>query len=148
MDIEALKTMLRRHEGLRLHVYQCTSGVDTVGFGHALLPHETFNEGITQEQAEFLLDGDIQTATARAVQWIGIECWRKLDDIRQQIIVDMVFNLGNRIWQFRKLRAAILNRNWPEATAQMIGSLWHQQTHGRAVELEHMMLTGETKEGG
>ena len=150
MDIEALKSLLRRHEGLRWKVYKCSAGVNTIGYGHclqsALLLHETFSDGITEDQAEMLLDGDTQTATARAIQWIGIDCWRKLDDVRQMCLIDFAFNLGNRIWQFKRLRSAILNRNWPEATAQMIGSLWHQQVHGRAVELEHMMLTGETQE--
>ena len=54
MDLDALKKQLIMHEGLKLTPYRCTADKLTIGVGRNL-----DDVGITQDEAEYLLDNDI-----------------------------------------------------------------------------------------
>lgn len=51
---------IKGFEGCRLSVYNDLNGFPTVGYGHKLLPGESFPNGITQEQADALFLADIR----------------------------------------------------------------------------------------
>jgi lysozyme len=95
MDIEALKNQLILHEGLKLEPYECTAGKLTIGVGRNIE-----DIGITEDEARYLLDNDILRVCDeldRNLSW-----WRDLSDVRQRVLVDMVFNLGiSRFMQFQ-----------------------------------------------
>ena len=55
---------IARHEVFVAHVYVDQAGHDTVGYGHKLLPEESFPSGITREEARILLRDDIGIAEA------------------------------------------------------------------------------------
>lgn len=120
-DREALKSELVRDEGLRLKAYRCTAGKQTIGVGRNLddvgiLPHERerlgitttgcIARGITREIAMALLDSDIDRFEAdldRDLPW-----WRRLDPVRQRVLLNMAFNLGLRgLLGFRNTLRAI-----------------------------------------
>lgn len=142
MDLDRLKTMLRRHEGLRLEVYLCTSGVRTIGYGHRLGVGEQMWTTITLEQAERLLDSDAHDAVRRAVAWLSEPIFDSLTEARQFVVCDMAYNLGNRLWQFKQFKRAIIHQDWEQAVKEMVDSLWHRQVGQRALELEEMMGDG------
>ncbi len=49
---------IKSNEGLRLTIYD-DNGKPAIGYGHDLLPGESYPDGITQEQAEELLRQDL-----------------------------------------------------------------------------------------
>lgn len=131
-----LKDLLMKHEGLRLRAYKCTAGKTTVGYGRNL-----DDKGITQEEAEFLLDNDIKAVISSCREtfvWFIF-----LDNVRQAVVADMVFNLGlGRFLGFKNTIAAIRDKEWDKAAEGMLNSLWAKQVGNRAVELAEMMKTG------
>jgi len=137
--------MLKRHEGTgpikkdRFLPYKDSVGKLTIGWGRNL-----DDRGITEAEANYLLERDIHDA---AEDLSSCCSWSEnLNKVRQDVLIDMVFNLGIvRFLGFKKLRAAIEKKNWTEAAKEMLDSKWAKQVGQRATELADMMLTGEYK---
>ena len=54
----------------------------------------------------------------------------------QLIIADMMFNLGYyRLSRFRKMKAAVLKRDWAAAADEMVDSAWYGQVGTRSKDL-------------
>ena len=134
-DIQAGRPLVAGHQGLQLKPYRCASGVCTIGYGRDL-----DNVGISQAEAEALLDADIQTACR---QLEGLPWFDEQNEIRQQVLIDMCFNLGRpRLMGFKKMLTALLNHDHAEAANQMLASRWAVQVGGRADRLAAMMRQG------
>mgnify|MGYP003145046955 CR=1 FL=1 len=139
MDRTLLKSQLERHEGLRLKPYRDTVGKLTVGYGRNL-----DDVGITPEEAELMLDNDIDAAEKHLKT---VDEYNGLDPIRQAVICNMAFNLGfYGLMAFRKMWKAIARKDYTEAAKQMLDSLWARQVGYRADELAQIMRTGVTGE--
>jgi lysozyme len=50
--------LIKTHEGLRLNVYQCTAGKNTIGYGRNL-----DDNGISKDEADFMLRNDVKETT-------------------------------------------------------------------------------------
>lgn len=136
-DRAALTAQLIDHEGLRLTAYLDTVGKITVGVGRNLS-----DRPITRELALTWLDEDIDLSTRELTEAFG--WFAGLDVVRQRVLIDMHVNLGlGRLRGFRKMLAAIGQRNYPAAAQEMRHSKWANQTGRRAVRLAAMMETGE-----
>ena len=111
-----LHDMLIRHEGLRLKPYRDTKNKLTIGVGRNL-----DDVGITREEALELLNNDIarvRREVGRAFPWFA-----KLNPVRKNIVLNMVFNLGlPRFHRFKKTIAAIKVKDWEEVARQMLDS--------------------------
>lgn len=147
--IEKLADQLIEHEGLRLAVYDDATGKPiekgdtlqgnpTIGVGRLL----TDDRGISHEEAKTLLMNDL-VWVAKKAETYGF--WHRLDPVRQMVIMNMIFNMGNRFDQFKKMIAAIEVGDYIEASAQMLDSNWARTVKGRAVHLAEQMKTGEAK---
>lgn len=137
MNTERLRQSLIKHEGLKLKPYICTAGKLTIGVGRNL-----DDVGISESEAMVLLDNDI----ARCVESIGrsIPGWNTHDEVRQNVIVEMVFNLGLSGWLgFRNANAALAAYDYDRASKEMKDSRWYTQVGKRAVTLCEMMRSGE-----
>ena len=136
MSDENLKLMLLRHEGLKLKLYKDTVGIWTIGCGRNIEAN-----GISREEAMFMLDNDIKKAKlglAHMFPW-----YLSLDDVRQAVMVDMTFNMG--IAGFSKFVLTIdhIKRgDYLEASKEMLKSAWSHQVGNRSTELSEMMRTG------
>jgi GH24 family phage-related lysozyme (muramidase) len=87
---------------------------------------------LTTEQIYQLLDKDIDTAilTAKTL----FKNFTTLSTVRQIILVDMAFNLGQtRFSGFIKLIAAVNAGKWDRAATEMKNSLWATQVGRRAL---------------
>ncbi len=126
----------RRYEGLNVFPYQCPTGHMTIGYGHNL------ENGISKEAAEFILQQDMQAAqmaVSRRFEW-----FKKLNTVRQFVLVDMCFNMGiARLCTFKKFLAALRRGDFMRAANEMLSSRWAGQVGRRARELAEMMKTGE-----
>ena len=134
--LDQLLEMLKRHEGLQLKVYKCPAGKLSVGYGRNLE-----DLGISASEAESLLKNDIirvKNEVFDAFPW-----YHSLNTIRQDVIVNMAFNMGiTKLRYFTNLISALERHNYGEAAKEMLDSKWAKQVGKRANELALMMKTG------
>ena len=144
----SLRELVKKHEGLRLKVYDCGTGQPldrgseivgrpTIGYGRNLA-----SVGITEAEAEAMLDADLARATRFCEQ--NMPGFSGLNGPRQAVVVSMAFQLGPRgLLAFRKFRAAVARGDFQTAAVEMLSSRWADQTPNRAKELARMMTRGE-----
>lgn len=136
-----LVEMLKRHEGVRRFVYRCSVGALTIGVGRNIDPNKG-GIGLSDEEVDFMLQNDI----SRVYMELNTEYewFHDLDEVRQDVLIDMCFNMGlPRFSQFRKMLAAIELGQYDRAAEEMLNSRWAEQVKGRALSLSNMMRTGE-----
>lgn len=130
-----VKEMLLQDEGLSLRPYTCTAGYLTIGVGRNLE-----SSGINREEAMYLLDNDIRTATAKAetFDWFYLLTFN-----RQAVVVCMIFQIGFAGFkEFKKMIAALEKGDHDEAAKQMLDSRWAKQTPARAKKYSQLMKEG------
>lgn len=133
--IDSVAALIRLHEGYRRHPYRCTANKLTIGVGRNIE-----DVGIDEDEASYLLSRDIE----RAYQHLRMEpYWLDLSEVRQAVLIDMVFNLGwNGFAAFKLLRGALERGDYKEAADQMVNSSWYGQVGNRAKRLVGMMQFG------
>ena len=135
MDIVKLKDQLIVHEGMELKPYQCTADKTTIGVGRNIQ-----EIGITEDEARYLLDNDILRVCEEldnAIHW-----WRDLSEVRQRVLIDMVFNLGiTRFMKFSRTIEAIAAGQYDIAAEEMLDSKWSRQVGKRSQTLAEAMRT-------
>ena len=126
-DRELIRKRLIDFEGLVLKSYTCPTGYTSVGVGRNL---ET--NGITEEEAMYLLNNDISTVIKKLDKhWIA---WRKLPITAQYVCIDVVFNMGINTWMsFRKTRAYMEMEQWDKAGDELLNSKYAEQVGRRAI---------------
>lgn len=129
---------LKLDEGLRLKSYQDTEGVWTVGYGHTG-PDVRQGLEISKEKAGEYLDEDWDEAVVLAKQLC--KSFDKLNGARKGVLVNMAFNLGSRLGQFKKFLAAIEDQDYSLAAKEMLDSKWSTQVGKRANRLAYRMAT-------
>jgi lysozyme len=135
-----LRYDLMADEGLRLKAYKDSVGVWTVGYGHAYVAPGTI---WTKASAEIALDSDIQKAAARLDK--NLPWWRTLDDARQDVLCNMAFNLGNRLFTFSTFLGLVKAGQYTAAASDMLTTLWAKQVGARAQRLSAQMRTGVSR---
>jgi lysozyme len=131
-----LKDMLKRHEGCKLLPYTCPAGFLTIGYGRNIE-----KVGISVEEANHLLENDMDRCLAFLSKYPWFE---NLDQIRKDIMISMVFNMGEtKFLQFKKMIIALYGKDYELAAKEMENSLWYNQVKNRARELVEMMRTGK-----
>ena len=134
------KQFLLKEEGLVLKPYVDTAGKITIGVGRNLS-----DVGISRDEALYLFENDFKKALERAeniCRDFDID-FSSLPDNVKIVLVDMAFNMGNRLKYFRKMFDAIGRQNYKKAKSEMLNSLWAKQTKSRAKELASLMENGD-----
>lgn len=120
-------------------VYNDSRGLPTIGYGHLVLPNESFKAGLTEDEANALLIKDARNAYNDAkslYQQFGMTGPEAL----QRVLWQMVFQMGKaRVLGFKKALAAMGAGNYREAAAQMRDSSWYKQTTSRAEKLARIV---------
>lgn len=139
MDEASLARRIIEDEGEVLHVYPDSLGFSTIGVGRLIDPRK--GGGISHDESRYLLRNDIASKTAQCER--RFEWFVALDDVRQGVIICMAFQLGvNGVANFKKMIAAIEDRDYAEAATEMLNSGWHKQTPERCERMARMMKTG------
>ncbi len=135
-DRAALVALLKKHEGVRLTVYKDTVGILTIGVGRNLE-----GRGITEDEADYLLNNDIDLCVrglATAYAWFP-----DLDATRQIALVDLAFNLGlGGLAQFKKFLAAMARTDYENAADELVASAWYRQVGVRGPDVVSMIRGG------
>ena len=174
MDAKKLKNQLIVHEGYRTQVYKDSYGNRTVGVGFNLerldavgclqRVNADFKQvangeaHLTADQVQKLLECGIAKVDAFARD--VIKGYDELNDVRQRVICDMIFNLGPAgFLKFEKDLTDVPQTTTPsdqlgtmdlveegrfkEAAVRMLKTKWAHQVGRRAKVLSRMMATGE-----
>lgn len=145
MHRSKLKEDLARDEGKRLHVYKDSLGFFTIGVGHLVGTYPRILD-ITEDECEAFLEHDIDNAALVAASYIrNAEVWTS--EVRSRAVVNMAFNLGSRLKEFKQFLKAINGSEWERAAAEMLDSTWAKQVGDRAKRLAQMVVTGTEEDG-
>ena len=147
---EALRKLIKRHEGCSLIPYTCPTGYKSIGFGwnfavNPLPPdintHLQAHGSITKSMAEELLG----IAVERSIN----DCRRlypKYDTFsenRRNALADMMYNMGlTTLSKFRISNRFVNDEMWQEAADNFAMSKWAKQVKGRATEVLEMLRKG------
>lgn len=122
----SLRDDLIRDEGVRLKPYRCPAGKLSLGVGRNL-----DDVGISQVEAEYLLDNDIarvQRQLADALPWLKN---RNLNI--ERALGNMCFQLGiGGLLKFKKMLAYLEEGDYASARKEALDSAWAKQTPERA----------------
>ena len=139
---EVLKKRIRDHEGFRDTPYLDSLGKATIGYGHLITDEDEFEEGkqYPKEQLLKLFDKDFEKAEMGADQLVG--SIQELHIEAKNVITERVIQLGTQgVRNFRNMIAALQDREYQRASAEMLDSRWHAQTTNRCESLAKIMAT-------
>lgn len=133
--------LLIREEREVLHAYPDSKGFITCCVGRMIDPRK--GGGFSQDESRYLLRNDIHRNTAeceRAFEW-----WALLDDVRQQVILCMVFQMGSAsVAGFHQMCLALRRGDYLRAAIEMLDSDWaREDSPARASRMAQIMKTGE-----
>lgn len=135
---EKLLEMLKRHEGVKSHVYRCSAGYETIGVGRNI---SKSGMGLSDDEVDYLLENDIE----RIIKELSSEYpwFNTLDDVRKDAMIDISFNLGaTRLRGFKRALAAMEVADYKTAAKEFLDSKWSRDVKGRATELCYMIEMG------
>ena len=139
MDIDQLRETLKVDEGVKNEIYLDHLGLPTCGIGHLITeddPEHGLEVGthIDDERVNELFEKDLNTTIDECL--LLYDDFYVLPEEAQLIIANMMFNLGRpRLSRFHKMKKAVDNRDWQEASNQMKDSKWYRQVTNRAERL-------------
>ena len=134
MDMSRLLKSVKKHEGYRNKVYLDTLGKRTVGVGHLCV--EDFWEDDKEYEEKFLmtiLEHDLESAIKSAKELIADHGCMDMDEVAEEIIIEMVFQLGKTgVSKFKNMWKALSGLDYTTAAMEMLDSRWAKQTKNRA----------------
>jgi lysozyme len=111
-------------------------GNPTIGRGRLLCAPG----GISGSEDDTLFANDLARARKLAAT---LTVFRKLDAVRQGVLVEMVFQMGLAgVAEFHQALAALDRGEWNAAAAAMLDSAWARETPARAQKLAMIIETG------
>ena len=130
-----LERQLCRDEELRLKPYRDSVGKLSIGVGRNL-----DDNGIRESEAMSMLRNDVIEVIHEAE---GLDVWWNLDEERQGVIANMLFNMGlKRLLTFEKMFKALEKGDYELASTEMMDSKWARQVGDRASRLSEQMKKG------
>lgn len=121
MDMQRLEAQLLISEGSPPRTYLDTKGILTGGIGHNLVakPEAGFDRVgvlVPDDVRSRWFAADIETAMAELD--VHLPWWRELDDVRQNAIIDLTFNMGiSGLLTFKNTLAALERGDYATAAA-------------------------------
>ena len=141
---EELKERIKQHEGFKLEPYQLSYKTKdgkkvkedflTGGYGHKLSIDEEVPT--TKEGWDLLFEKDFEQALNQANHFIEKD---KVKFEAFTIVIEMAYQMGSSLQNFKKMQKALEENNYIEASEQMLDSRWANQTPSRASWLSLLM---------
>ena len=141
MNREAVFEQLKIDEGVVNEIYLDHLGYATFGVGHLVLERDPehgqpVGTPVSEERVRECFESDLDLAISECVALYGPDIWEGFPDEVQQIVVNMMFNMGRtRLSKFKKFNAALVEGDWSEAAVEGRDSLWYRQVTNRAERL-------------
>jgi len=122
---------IKKHEGYVGIVYKDSLGIDTIGYGFAIKDLE-----LDEDICEIILERklrELETRVNLKFKWF-IYMPQEIKDV----VMEMCYQLGvGGVSKFKKTIAYLQNKQWEEASVEMLDSRWAKQTPNRAKELSN-----------
>src|ERR1039457_3861416 len=83
--------LIKRFEGFRSQQYTDVAGFPTIGYGHRIVPPESFPGGVSEPQAATILAGDVSAAELAIGRLVKVALTQGQFDA----LVDFCYNLGS-----------------------------------------------------
>jgi len=115
---------ISRSEALRLTPYLDQAGYPTIGYGHKILPGESFGEGISPARADELLAKDLSSATAAVNSLVKVP----LEQPQFDALVSLTFNIGAPALRSSTLLRLLNAGDYAGAQAQF--GVWNKVRQG------------------
>ncbi len=148
MNLERLEAQLAIEEGSPPRTYLDTKGILTGGIGHNLQAHREYGFDrvgiiVSPEVCTRWFRADIQFAVNdldRNAPW-----WKQLDDVRQNALLDLCFNMGwGTLTTFHKTLAAFAQRDYGRAADGIRNSQYAKDVGpARSGRVARMIETGQ-----
>ena len=149
MKFDRLYQRLKIDEGCKFEIYDDHLGYKTFGIGHLVKETDEeyggpCGEPVSEERVMQCFRDDTHTAIRECYGLYGESYFEDFPDEVQEILVNMMFNLGRpRLSKFKKMNAALKKEDWKEAAKEGRDSRWYRQVTNRA---ERLMSTLENVE--
>ena len=162
MNRNKLLNQIEKVEGRESKMYML-DGIPHIGVGHNIISRSLADKtlealGIEDEsdlmtaelndaQIDYLLDRDLDIAIEDARDVISGDVFDRLDEERQEVLVDMSFNLGRpKFSKFSMMILAVQEGDFDEAADQILDSKAARDplTKGRYEDLANRMRQGAT----
>tara|TARA_R100000951_G_C2645438_1_gene182432 strand:+ start:1884 stop:2288 length:405 start_codon:yes stop_codon:yes gene_type:complete len=129
----SLKDSIKKHEGYVGIVYKDSLGIDTIGYGFAIKDLE-LDEDICDIILERKLD-NLKSMVELKFDW-----YKYMPQEIKNIVMEMCYQLGvTGFSKFKKTIAYLQNKEWSNASVEMLDSLWAKQTPNRAKEMSKIV---------
>lgn len=147
--LQLARDLIRRHEGFRAYAYDDDSG-QPLQPGMALRGHPSVGygrcldlKGVTEREAEMMLETDLNDAFAGVVRFAG-DALDGLGPVRQAVLVDVAVNVGTTgLMRFTQLQAAILRGDMEAAAVELLDSQAARRAPSRYEELARLWREAE-----
>lgn len=137
-------------EGFKLKPYRDSRNIWSIGIGHNIKADPTMNaqlqhlmtSGISVDQARVIFLNDVKTAEIALD--LHIPWWRKLDDVRQDVLLNLCFNVGCAELLTWHHTLGYLQAGDYAMAGHELGSTqpWKSQVKSRADRLSKQLSTG------
>ena len=128
MNIEQVQKQLEIDEGVVYEIYTDHLGYPTFGIGHLITKNdpefeEPVGTPVSKERVDSVFAIDIKIAEDECC--VLYPFWEELPEEVQEILVNMMFNLGRpRLTKFKKMNAALEMGDWKTAAVEGRDSRW------------------------
>jgi lysozyme len=145
MNREAVYDQLKIDEGVEYVIYNDHLGYPTFGVGHLVLESDEecgkpVGTPVTEERVRACFERDLDTSISECGTLYGEGAFGELPDEVQQILVNMMFNMGRpRLSKFKNFNSAIAEGDWARAAVEGRDSIWYRQVTNRAERLMSRM---------
>lgn len=148
MNIEQVQKQLEIDEGVVYKIYTDHLGYPTFGIGHLITKNdpefeEPVGTPVSKERVDSVFAIDIKIAEDECC--VLYPFWEELPEEVQEILVNMMFNLGRpRLTKFKKMNAALEMGDWKTAAIEGRDSRWYHQVGSRSERLMTRMENVES----
>ena len=120
--IDLLK-ILEEGKGFSSKSYICSAGKRTIGYGHVILPDDNIIEPITEDQAEDILEKDVNVAENAINKYVKVPLTQNQFDA----LVCFVFNIGKTNFKTSTLLKFINEQLWDKIPKQFMRWVYHDK---------------------
>lgn len=143
MNYRELKKRIKKNEGYSLKPYKDQLGHLTIGYGHLILPNETYllKTKTNKAQLNSIFNQDFERALMDYKQLIKQKNHNRKD---KELLIEMVYQMGaKRVLKFKKLISNMKKNKKHLVCFEMMDSLWYTQTPNRVKNLIRAFLKNE-----
>ena len=143
MHYKELKKRIKKNEGFSLKPYKDQLGYLTIGYGHLILPNETYllKNKTNKPQLNSIFDQDFERALGDYKRFIKQKHHNRKD---KELLIEMTYQMGaKRVLKFKKLISNMKKNKRHLVCFEMMDSLWYTQTPNRVKNLIRAFLKNE-----